>query len=100
MSDHPQAPEPHTDRQRPEGPGGVDSVADWEAVEPDPQIPDPPRSAQVVAEEVPEEIEQPEEMDESDGAGSHPEDRSKDPAEDGKETLTEPGDDPDKETTA
>jgi hypothetical protein len=95
-------PTPHTDPTPPEGPGGADSVPDWEAAEEDPVVPDQPRSAQVDEEDVPDEIEQPEEMDESDGAGSHPEEEgeSNDPAPKGKETLTEPGDEPDQPTTA
>lgn len=99
MAEQSEAPEPHTDPVRPEGPGGPDAVPDWEAAEPDAQIPDPPRSAQVDATEVSDEIEKPEAMDESDGAGSHPDGGGKDPAEEGKETLTEPGADPDQQTT-
>lgn len=84
MSD---TPEPRTDPPPPEGPGGPDSAPDWEAAEPDPAVPDPPLSAQV--EEVPDEIEQPEDLDEADGAGSRD---AKDPAEEGHESLTEPAD--------
>jgi hypothetical protein len=84
------SPEPHVDAPPPEGPGGPDSVPDWEAAEPDPAVPDQPLSAQV--EGVPDEIEQPEQMDEADGAGSRD---AKDPADEGKESLTEPAEDDD-----
>jgi hypothetical protein len=96
----PDTTEPHTDPTPPEGPGGRDAVPDWEAAEENPVVPDQPRSAQVDEGDVPDEIEEPEEMDESDGAGSHPEDEgeSNDQAEEGKETLTEPGDKPTEET--
>jgi hypothetical protein len=80
--------EPHIDPPPPEGPGGPDSVPDWEAAEPDPAVPDPPLSAQV--EGVPDELEQPEDLDEADGAGSRD---AKDPADEGHESLTEPADD-------
>ncbi len=79
--------EPHIDPPPPDGPGGPDSVPDWEAAEPDPAVPDPPLSAQV--EGVPDELEQPEDLDEADGAGSRD---AKDPADEGHESLTEPAD--------
>jgi hypothetical protein len=66
--------EPRIDPPPPEGPGGPDSVPDWEA-------------AQV--EGVPDELEQPEDLDEADGAGSRD---AKDPADEGHESLTEPAD--------
>lgn len=95
-------PTPHIDPDPPEGPGGPDSVPDWEAAEADSVVPDQPRSAQIDEADVPDEIGEPEEMDESDGAGSHPEEEgdSNDPAAEGKETLTEPGDEPDEQATA
>ncbi len=77
--------EPHIDPPPPEGPGGPDSVPDWEAAEPDPPVPDQPLSAQI--EDVPDELEQPEDLDEADGAGSRD---AKDPADEGHESLTEP----------
>jgi hypothetical protein len=59
-------PEPHVDAPPDPGPGGP---ADW--VEPDEDsvplaTPDQPRSAQVEEEHVPDEIEDPEELDEGD----------------------------------
>ncbi len=95
------APVPQEDGSRPEGPGGVDSVPDWEAAETDPMTPDPPRSAQVDSATVPQGIDDPEDLDESDGADSHPDQphAHKDPAEEGKETLTEPPQDADSGST-
>lgn len=57
------APEPHVDPRPDEAPGGAD------ALERDPddfpiQTPDQPRSAQVDDDQVPDEIKQPEELDE------------------------------------
>lgn len=69
------APQPRLDPQPPENPGGVDAVKD----DPDDfplEVPDPPKSAQV--EDIPEELEEPERMDEAHGdnkdmpAGSEP----------------------------
>jgi hypothetical protein len=93
-------PVPQTDPTPAEGPGGPDAVPDWEAAGPDPVTPDQPRSAQVQDKDMPDELSEPEAMDESDGAGSHPGDEEKDPAEEGKETLTEPGDNKDQPTTS
>lgn len=97
----PGSPVPQEDPSPAEGPGGVDSVPDWEAAETDPVTPDQPRSAQVDSATVPHGIDDAEELDESDGAGSHPgqPDAHKDPAEEGKETLTEPGQDADSGST-
>ena len=66
MSDEtpPPQPEPTTDAPPDEGPGGP---ADMVARDKDDfpiQVPDQPRSAQVDEEGVPDEIEQPEELDE------------------------------------
>lgn len=53
-------PEPTTDPAPAVGPGGVDAVPDWEDAGPDTVVPDPPRSAQVEAETVPDELDDPE----------------------------------------
>lgn len=62
-SDSPgEKPEPTTDPAPATGPGGVDSVPDWEDAGPDAVVPDPPRAAQVDGARMPDEF------DESDSA--------------------------------
>jgi hypothetical protein len=102
MPEESDAPAPHTDPTPAEGPGGPDAVPDWEAAEENPVVPDQPHSAQVDDEDLPDELKEPEELDESDGAGSHPEvvGESNDPGDKGKETLTDAGDEPTGDTPA
>lgn len=63
-------PEPTTDPEPAVGPGGVDAKPDWEDAGPDAVVPDPPRSAQLEPETVPDKIDEPEgtEVPDSDGA--------------------------------
>lgn len=66
MSENITEPEPRIDPDPDEGnaAGGTDAVSD--RVEVPPLVPDPPRSAQVDEETVPDEIKQPEESDQDD----------------------------------
>jgi hypothetical protein len=56
-------PEPHLDPPPEPGPGGPADMIEHPTDLP-PAVPDQPRSAQVEEEQVPDEIEQPEELDE------------------------------------
>ena len=74
--DPPEKPEPSVDAPPDPGPGGpADAVEGHQTVPP--AIPDQPRSAQVEDENVPDEIEQPEEVDEKE--------RHEDPSDDDPE---------------
>ncbi|MCW2761012.1 MAG: hypothetical protein JWR85_1213 [Marmoricola sp.] len=66
MSDqHPaEKPEPQMDAPPDEGPGGPADMVHRDEDDLPPATPDQPRSAQVDEEHVPDEIEQPEELDE------------------------------------
>jgi hypothetical protein len=57
-------PEPKQDAPPDEGPGGPADMVRRDDDDLPPAIPDQPRSAQVEEEQVPDEIEQPEELDE------------------------------------
>ena len=57
-------PEPTEDAPPDEGPGGPADVIQRDKDDFPPATPDQPRSAQVEDEELPDEVEQPEEMDE------------------------------------
>ena len=81
-------PEPTTDETPAVGPGGVDAVADWEDAGPDAVVPDPPRSAQVESDKLPDEIDEPEGSE-----VSHDDDGSAvdEPAENAEESSKDTG---------
>lgn len=75
-------PEPTTDAAPPVGPGGADAVPDWEDASEESVVPDPPRSAQVEDEKVPDEIDEPDnEVPDSAGDGVHAPQGDEEPAD-------------------